>query len=335
MNQLSGEEFKRLRKELGWGQKEVGLVLHVSQAVISQWENGRHKIPEKYAIQLLGEWAKQKGGADPRQPRVPRESSRYTMPSDEFHSRWERSLHKARELTLEAVFWPSEKAPGFADAEVIKHYRGLVAQPEPFYDDILGLPPPRLPEDAKKTAGIIRFDFDQASDVRLNEREDFRADKGRARCTVLPTRDTIGPHALAFEISHADGRETIQLRVDGDRAVRTGPQEGDAVGIAVYEGLAVESITVHLTCIDLIPDPDPPTAEVYLLRRTGVRSCPAVFDPDPMAVAPVTREELKVKPEDRARSANTKLHYSFGPLLRPVPGFGYCIAWEGLILRKR
>jgi transcriptional regulator with XRE-family HTH domain len=60
MKKFNGDEIRRLRKEMGLGQKEFGMLLGTYASNISYWETGKH-IPNTQNVERLREIGRQNG----------------------------------------------------------------------------------------------------------------------------------------------------------------------------------------------------------------------------------------------------------------------------------
>ena len=186
--------------------------------------------------------------------------------------------------------------PAFADADISIHFGGLELDTnERLYLDHLGLPP-GSGAGSREQGTVWREPLLRAKRTRLAIDQDIRTN--------------VGPHAVGYELYNADANDKISVELHADRGLRL--DDLDAVGFPLYGDLVVERLMVKAHFVDLRPDPAP-VSQVYLLRRTAFRSRPSGLGSD--LEPPVTDED------------KDGLVYTFGPLLRPRSGYGYCLTW--------
>jgi hypothetical protein len=125
----------------------------------------------------------------------------------------------------------------------------------------------------------------------------------------------IGPHALGYRISPVDESDEVSVTIEAERGVRLSGI--DAIGVPIYADCPVNSVSLDIKFIGLKPrTPPPPKAEVYLLRRTLVDSRPLDLAGD---------LDHRIISEEESSFAFERLRF-------PKAGYGFCIAWDTLVL---
>ena len=148
-------------------------------------------------------------------------------------------------------------------------YEGMtVPRENPYYSDCLGYLP-KLKRVVVGRHGIYQFKEREASKLSLDE-----AKSGGQRATVEVNHsvgEKLGPYALGYKLSGVDEDDTVRVTIRAERGVRT--DDIDAIGVPVHSDCPVESFSLHVQFINLVPG-TPPKAEVFLLSAPFVDSRP-------------------------------------------------------------
>jgi transcriptional regulator with XRE-family HTH domain len=295
---MTGRQLREALRIIGYTQSEFAKMVGRTQKAVSLWVNGSKDIPAEFASQIEQLVREKAPDALHLIAHPPIASDVNSWPQELFDLLWNDAgkRKRAKQVTVDATI-TEERSTGFATVEIRMRFQELELGPnERLYLDHLGLP--------EKVGGPTEW-----AEPALGQ------EAKRARLLADPNIVIdIGPQAVAYEIYNADRLDDITVHLSAKRGFRL--DDFDAIGFPLYGDFVLERLMLNVQFKGLIPEPDPPTAQLYLIRRTAFRSRPSGLSSD---LDPPVREER----EDG-------LHYSFGPLLRPRSGYSYCLTWANL-----
>lgn len=309
---------EKLKVERGArSQEEMAFLVGVSQKHVSLMETGRLEIPDLMASSITR-------GLD----NVIVED-RFSLPYDIHEYFWKKAMNRAGALTVSCWIAPSQDA-GFGNARLELKFEELETRS---YDptsggllilDVMGNPygpgPDLTPIPAPMQLG---WPVDTKSvfpkDIQGGRPACIAA---RAKCHEFSNPITRPSHKLAYVVSNADGEEDVVLNFSSNNGYKL--EDLDTIGFPLYPDFVLERISFRLHLCSLTCPTGQPIFTPFLIRRADERAVPIKLS---------SPGSIKYRANEKTDSTQEVL-FTFGPLLRPVPGYIYSISWEKLIPRK-
>jgi hypothetical protein len=305
---MTGSQLKEALRRVGYSQADFAVEIKKSQKAVSLWVTGSGDVPDEIVAQvhrLID--TKFPGEASAILEQIahpPFASEVHSWPDNLFDLLWKDAEKRKRIKRVIVDATIDESEPSFARCVILMHFHEFDLGPnERLYLDHLALP-------VRARGGPADKGTEWNPPILLRpqaERTQIKVDEDIS--------DKLGPHAVGYELYNADRLDKVTVKLEAERGLLL--SEFDAVGFPLYGDLLIESLVIKAHFLGLQPEPDPPNAQTYLIRRTAFRSRPSGLASD---LPTPTREQDA-----------SGVHYSFGPLLRPRGGYGYCLSWAKLI----
>jgi hypothetical protein len=292
-------------------QDGMAALLGTSQKHVSLMESDKIEIPELMASAI-------KRGIDDVIV-----DDRFSLPYDIHEYFWTKARNRAGALTVSAWIYPSTDV-GFAHARVELKFEALETLSEDTNSggglilDVMGNP---YGPGMKPSAMVLRWPEGDEAYLPIEIRgERPGCIASRARCEEYNEHEQKNQrplNKLAYLLSFADREEVIVNLFSSNGYSLTAL---DTIGFPLYPDFVLERISFRVHMYSLACVPERPVFTPFLIRRVDERAVPVRLA------------------SGRSRKQATKLegsmhdvHYTFGPILRPAPGYIYSISWDSLV----
>jgi hypothetical protein len=310
LRQLRIEILEYSQERLAAALRERDSDLAMSQKLVSQLETGAVPIPPRVAELVVALARERHPDALDQLRTAGFVSATHSLDEKHFRQLWKDADKSVRHVELLAKLSKSA-APGFVDAMIHVKFEGLeLKRGRRLYLDHIGnaCGPDGRPVPFELVPAHESGRIQQARIHEDVEVKQIRHESGQ--------RIVTRPHFVAYEIELPDPEEPTVVDLRAPQVIRL--DRFDAIGFPLYSDLVAESLSIVLEVQrPLQIEPDPPTCQADLIRRTAFIPMGMVRDFEP-----------------RSHRTETAQRFVLGPIQRPRSGFFYCFTWRRFSLEQ-